>query len=176
MTFRWAWKLRWLSIFIPGGFLLYKLLHSVLRSIHCTKNEVFTKRFFGKLNHINRSLQSPVIIRSPVMTNAYNNWGDIGSFPECFKTAEAIPTYKKGKPIEKTNYRPISILSNISTIYERLMHDNMGDYFNDVWVRLLYLIKTWRKTCDNHGVFAAVMTGLSKAFDCISHMALMNLH
>ena len=126
------------------------------------KMKFFTKRFFGKLNHINRSLQSPVIIRSPVMTNAYNNWGDIGSFPECFKTAEAIPTYKKGKAIEKTNYRPISILSNISTIYERLMHDNMGDYFNDVWVRLLYLIKTWRKTCDNHGVFAAVMTACLK--------------
>ena len=30
----------------------------------------------------------------------------------------------------KTNYNPISILSNISKIYERLMHDNMSDYFN----------------------------------------------
>ena len=33
---------------------------------------------------------------------------------------------------KKTNYRPISILSNISKIYEGLMHDNMSDYFNDV--------------------------------------------
>ena len=31
---------------------------------------------------------------------------------------------------KKTNYRPISILSNISKIYERLMYDNMSDYFN----------------------------------------------
>ena len=30
----------------------------------------------------------------------------------------------------KTNYSPISILSNISKIYERLMRDNMSDYFN----------------------------------------------
>ena len=30
------------------------------------------------------------------------------------------------------SYRPISILSNISKIYEGLMHDDMSDYFNDV--------------------------------------------
>ena len=32
----------------------------------------------------------------------------------------------------KTNYRLISILSKISQIHERLMHDNMSNYFNDV--------------------------------------------
>ena len=69
---------------------------------------------------------------TPVITDDYSNCITIGIFPECFKTAEVIPTYKKDKPTEKTNYRPISILSNISKIYERLMHDNMSDYFNDV--------------------------------------------
>ena len=38
--------------------------------------------------------------------------------PECFKTAEFIPTYKKEEPTEKTNYRPTSILSKISKIHE----------------------------------------------------------
>ena len=68
----------------------------------------FTKLFFGKLNQVNRSFQSPVITKSPVVTDDYNNCVDIGSFPECFKTAEVIPTYKKGKPMEKTNYRLIT--------------------------------------------------------------------
>ena len=124
---------------------------------------------------------------TPVITDDYNNCVAIGIFPECFKTAEVIPSYKKDKPTEKTNYRPISILSNISKIYERLMHDNMSDYFNDVLSKfqcgfrkgfsaqncLLYMIETIRKTRDNHGVFAAVMTDLSKAFDCISHELLI---
>ena len=69
---------------------------------------------------------------TPVITDDYNNCVAIGIFLECFKTAEVNPTYKKGKPAEKSNYRPISILSKISKIYERLMHDNMSDYFNDV--------------------------------------------
>ena len=36
-----------------------------------------------------------------------------------------------------------------------------------------YMIETIRKTRDSHGVFAAIMTDLSKAFDCISHELLI---
>ena len=64
---------------------------------------------------------------TPVITDYFNNCVAIGIFPECFKTAEVIPSYKKDKPTEKTNYRSIGILSNLSKIYERLMHDNMSD-------------------------------------------------
>ena len=82
---------------------------------------------------------------------------------------------------------PISILSDISKIYERLMHDNMRDYFNDVLSKfqcafrkgfgaqncLLDMIETIRKTRDYHGVFTGVMKDLSKAFDGISHELLV---
>ena len=67
------------------------------------------------------------------------------------------------------------------------MHDNMSDYFNDALSKfqgglpkgfgaqnwLLYMIETLRKIRDNHGMFAAFMTDLSKAFDCISHELLV---
>ena len=33
-----------------------------------------------------------------------------------------------------------------------------------------------RKIRDNHGVLAAVMTDLSKTFDCISHELLINVY
>ena len=63
------------------------------------------------------------------------------------------------------------------------MHDNISDYFDDVLSKLqcgfrkgfgaqtclLYMIETIRKTRDSHGVFAVVMTDLSRAFDCSSH-------
>ena len=67
------------------------------------------------------------------------------------------------------------------------MHDNISDYFNDILSKfqcgfqkgfsaqtcLLYMIETIRKIRDNPGMFAAVMTDLSKAFDCISHKLLI---
>ena len=65
-----------------------------------------------------------------VIIDDYNNCIAIGIFPECFKTAEVIFTYKKDKPTEKTNCKSISILPNISKIYETFKHDNMSDYFN----------------------------------------------
>ena len=52
-----------------------------------------------------------------------------GKFPEIFKIAEVSPIYMKVKLSEKDNYRPISILSNISKIYDIIMHNEMNDFF-----------------------------------------------
>ena len=41
------------------------------------------------------------------------------------------------------------------------------------------MIDKWKKTVDNHKVFAAVLTNLSKSFDCICHdllIAKQNVH
>ena len=41
-----------------------------------------------------------------------------GSFVNAFKKAEVRPIYKKDGRTKKSNYRPISVLSNVSKIYE----------------------------------------------------------
>ena len=45
-----------------------------------------------------------------------------GTFPSLLKTAKVIPVYKKGSPFEVENYRPISLLSNLDKIFQKLMH------------------------------------------------------
>ena len=106
-----------------------------------------------------------------------------GEFPEILKIAKVTPIYKKANPFEKDNYRPISILSNISKLYERIMHNQMNNFFTNKLSKyqcgsrkgfgtqhcLLVMIEKRRKIRDNKEVFAAVLTDLSKAFDCISH-------
>ena len=107
-----------------------------------------------------------------------------GKFPNDLQVAEIFPTYKnKGENTDKTNYRPISILSNISKIYERIMYEQIEDYFNDILSKyqcgfrkghnaqncLLLMIEKIRMIRDNKGAFAAVLTDLLKAFDCIPH-------
>ena len=81
------------------------------------------------------------------------------------------------------NYRPISILPNVSKIYERCLYDQIATYFEHIFSRyqcsfrkgysaqqcLLAMIEKWKKTVDNGGVFGALLTDLSKAFDCIPH-------
>ena len=90
---------------------------------------------------------------------------------------------KKKDPLNKENYRPVSILQTISKIFERSMHDQlssfMDNHFNPFLAAfrkgfgcqstLLRLLEDWRKALDNHESAAAILMDLSKAFDCLPH-------
>ena len=58
-----------------------------------------------------------------------------GIFPDRLKTAKVVPIYKTVVPIYKTddpelfkNYRPISILSNFSKVFERVMYNRLIEF------------------------------------------------
>ena len=53
----------------------------------------------------------------------------MGVFPDELKQADIKPIYKKESRNEKENYRPVSILPNLSKIFERCMYDQLEDYF-----------------------------------------------
>ena len=54
---------------------------------------------------------------------------DKGEYPGYLKHVGTVPVYNKNNKCEKENYRPVSILSNLSKIYERLMYNQLYDYF-----------------------------------------------
>ena len=104
----------------------------------------------------------------------FNNCVDKGVFPDA-------PIHKKKDKGDKTNYRPVSILPNISKIYEKLFYNQLYDYFDDILISSQYgfrkghstrhcLLVMWEKvkeSVDNGNEFA--LTDLSKAFDWINH-------
>ena len=51
-----------------------------------------------------------------------------GKFPQCLKHATVIPIYKKGPKDDIGNYRPISMLSVTSKIFESLMKNSFVRY------------------------------------------------
>ena len=52
-------------------------------------------------------------------------------FPSFLKLADVIPVFKKGSKNSKHNYRPISILKNISKVFERVMFKQIGDFMEN---------------------------------------------
>ena len=104
-------------------------------------------------------------------------------FPKCLKNSEVIPTYKKGDKTDKSNYRPISILPNISKIYEKCMLNQINTYFNKIFSKfqlgfrkgcstqhcLLAMVEKWKNALDKGEYAGALLTDLSKAFDCLPH-------
>ena len=49
-------------------------------------------------------------------------------FPEALKIAKVVPIYKKGNVCEPTNYRPISLLSQFSKIFEKILFNRVIEY------------------------------------------------
>ena len=62
----------------------------------------------------------------------FNNCVDKGVFPDDLKHADVTAIYKKKDKSDKTNYRLVSILSNISKIYEKLIYNQLYDYFDGI--------------------------------------------
>ena len=54
---------------------------------------------------------------------------DFNRFPYDWKTARVIPLFKNGQRSVLDNYRPISILPVVSKIMERLLYNQISDYF-----------------------------------------------
>ena len=85
--------------------------------------------------------------------------------------------------MSKDNYRPVSILSNISKVYDIIMFTQIWKYFEPILSKfqcgfrkgfsaqqcLLAMLEKWKSAVDNKRNFGSLLTDLSKAFHCLSH-------
>ena len=121
------------------------------------------------------------------ITDHFNYCIANGEFPDELKHADVIPVHKKNEKCNKTNYRPVSILTNISKIYEKLLYDQLSKYFDSLLATnqcgfrkgfssqycLLVMLGKCKEAIDRGNQFRTLLTDLSKAFDCIDHKLLM---
>lgn len=54
-----------------------------------------------------------------------------GIFPDNFKMAKVVPLHKSNTVTDKSNFRPISLLSVFSKILERIVKDQLTDYLDN---------------------------------------------
>ena len=107
------------------------------------------------------------------------------------KYADVSPIFKKGDRLDKSNYRPISILSSLSKIFEKLLFAQINRFMEpnlsmyqcgfrknmNAQNCLLFLIEKLRFNLDNKGFTGILLTDLSKAFDClIRDLLIAKLH
>mgnify|MGYP000577381056 CR=1 FL=1 len=51
-----------------------------------------------------------------------------GIYPLKLKHAKIVPVYKDGDELDPANYRPISLLSNINRIFEKLVYNRINNF------------------------------------------------
>ena len=54
-----------------------------------------------------------------------------GIFPDDWKSARVTPPFKHGDRSEKDNYRPISVISIIGNVFERIIYNHLFAYLSD---------------------------------------------
>ena len=108
-----------------------------------------------------------------------------GIFPESLKLAQVVPIHKEGAKTDVANYRPISLLSTFSKIYEKIMYARLITFFdiNKSLYESQYGFRAGR-SCE-HALLSAqnsilhslnknevsllLLIDFSKAFDMVDH-------
>ena len=114
---------------------------------------------------------------------------ETGQFPSDWKKANVVPVFKKGDKQLLKNYRPISLLPIIGKIFERLLYNQMFEFFirNDLISQnqsgfkpgdssinqLLAITHKIYKSFDACLDARAVFLDISKAFDKVWHQGLL---
>ena len=127
---------------------------------------------------------------SKLLTHIINLSITTGSIPDDLKMARIVPLYKKNSKTHVGNYRPISVLSVISKVFEKVVFMQLSDYLSVN--RLLYEFQSGFRssystdTClihltdyiklenDKGNFTGMVLLDLQKAFDTVDHTILLN--
>ena len=121
------------------------------------------------------------------MVSNYNSSIPESDFPNELKAGDISSLFKKDDSFSKNNFRPITVLSSVSKIFERLMYEHVMPFVEcflspllcgfrkgyNTQHALLKFLETCKMTMDNGGFPGALLMDLSKAFDCLNHELLL---
>ena len=127
-------------------------------------------------------------ISTPIM-NICNKTFTTGIFPEILKTSKVIPIHKKDSKLKVSNYRPISLLSDINKILEKLMFNRLYNFLeihNCIYELqfgfrakhstnhvILSMGQEIKESMDNNNLAIGVFVDFQKAFDTVNHDILL---
>ena len=107
-----------------------------------------------------------------ILTQCVNKSFASGEFPDHLKQAYVWPIFKKDDPLDKENYRLVSILPLLSKVYERLLYNRLSEYAeyisnvifcgfrkaHSTQHALFKLLQLWQKELDERDMVATVLT------------------
>ena len=125
----------------------------------------------------------------PVLCSLFNLSLAKGVFNDILKSAKIATVHKGGSPFHKDNYRPVSVLKCLSSIFEKLVYDRLRVYLDchKMLCNSQFGFRSGRSTegalqavvlsvygaLDSGSVALGVFLDLSKAFDSLNRDVLI---
>ena len=157
-------------------------LFNILKNVEVTKTAGIDQ-ISGKL------LKDGARILGKPVSELCNLSMTLGSFPAAYKIAKVKPPFKKGSKTDPSNYRPISLLSLLSKVFERVALNQTEEFLSlnkvlydyqsgfrknhSTGTCLSFLNDKILKGFDNGLVTGMILIDLQKAFDTINHDILL---
>ena len=129
-------------------------------------------------------------IISPIISDIFNKCIKEAVFPNSLKSAEIRPIFKKGNKLLTSNYRPISILSPFSKIFEKHICTQLTNFMtkhnilhasqfgfrtnSSTEMAVSQIIEEITNKFQNGEYTCSIFLDLAKAFDTVDHEILMN--
>ena len=104
---------------------------------------------------------------SKPLSDMINTSFTTGIFPCALKVANIVPIHKKGDNLDCNNYLPISLLSNISKFFEKMIHIRLTSFLNKNKVLSNFQFGFRNKHSTNHALISLTEMTQS-AFDKLS--------
>ena len=129
------------------------------------------------------------LVAKPLML-IFNKAITSGQYPDALKIAKVIPLFKKGDNTLITNYRPISLLSLLNKIFEKLLYRRLYKFLHkhnvlykyqfgfrkgySTTMALIEILNNIKIAIDNNKFVCGIFLDLTKAFDTVDHQILLN--
>ena len=128
---------------------------------------------------------------SYILAKLFNNSLKEACFPDCWKVLSVVPVFKNvGERSTAKNYHPVSLLSVVSKVFEKLVNNRIVDHLEECgsFSDFQYGFRSSQSTADlltvvsdriasafnRSGATQAVALDISKAFDKVWHAGLLH--
>ena len=141
-----------------------------------------------KMANLQNDIPTKMLIKtydiiSNYLSEYYNKAKQEHKYPTSLKMADVIPIHKKDEKTLAKKYRPVSLIPVVSKLFERNMYVEIIDFIEEslspflLGFRkghsteqcLVVMLEAWKKALDDKEYADAILTDLSKAFDCLNH-------